>query len=278
MADLRIDKLIAAGSTRIELRTPFKNVQLYATPYKDIVTGEYKGISNHDELEIKKSKVPFATPEDTFLLTHGTVLETSNPRHMQILGWLLETPEIALSEEDVMNRTSLAKFYIYDPDREARVKVARIQLKLKAQNLVSEDTETGLSYRLRVLENPMEGATRTRMQAAMFQEVEKNPSRIIELYNEEKFDLFVLLYRALDRGIIEYKAPIYSYGTKFLGNSKEIVVEFLSSPLNKNVLELIKKQLEDESIELDETNTEGLTDGGDGKDLVTSGLIPSSLM
>jgi len=72
----------------------------------------------------------------------------------------------------------------------------------------------------------------------------KSPKKIIDAYNDDLIGIKLVVLNALDKDIIDYDGGIYTYNGMTLGMSRDAIVDYVSLSKNKQILELIQRDLE----------------------------------
>jgi hypothetical protein len=76
----------------------------------------------------------------------------------------------------------------------------------------------------------------------LIETAEKNPQKIINLYEGEDWKMQLFILDAIDRGVIRKSEGIYKYDDKMLGGTIEATVTFLRDVRFKKLLDSIKRE------------------------------------
>ena len=135
-----------------------------------------------------------------------------------------------------------AELYVDVPGEESERSVNRKKLIIQAMTMVEKDSVDGRLTKCKLLGKNMKYAPSSDVEDYLYQEAEKNPNKIIDLYTNGDTALRLLLIEAKDRRIINKKNGVYMYGDAILGMTDDAVIMFFKTPSNKTVFEAIKKE------------------------------------
>lgn len=77
----------------------------------------------------------------------------------------------------------------------------------------------------------------------MYDEADKNPLKIIDLYTNGDTALKLLIIDAKERNVIYKKDGLYVYGESVLGATDDALMMYLKTATNKKILDLIKREV-----------------------------------
>ena len=184
------------------------------------------------------------------------------------------------------SRYGVADLYVERPGEMTKAKVSRKQLVHKACDYVYKDSDFNLLKKSRVLGRDLSRAPKADVIDFLIETAEKDPKKIIEMYEGEDWRMHLFILDAIDATVIHKKDNIYSYEDKMLGGSINSVIEFLRNVQNRKILDSIKLEtypslMSNEDIaRLEQTATNGIPHFSD--DTETSGqrsddLIPTAI-
>ena len=226
----------------IILKAVYKNAGPFtACPVKDPDRpGFYLGVERLSDEE-KRKREYYVEPEKLAIkIKDGKIFDLSKIVDRLNWGWIKYVPEVVGSFEKAQKSSYEIRFYVKIEEVESQKTISRINLKLKALNLVDQDDPLNYSSRVRLLEMDMRGQTALSQKEFLMEEAEREPQKVINAYESDTIGIRLLVLNALDRNIIIYDQNIYSYNTVTLGMNEDAVVEFLVRSVNRPIRELIE--------------------------------------
>lgn len=168
-----------------------------------------------------------------------------------------------------------AFLFVERPGEDTKVRVSKKQKIFIAQKYIYEDSEKEQIKKCRVLGRNLTNAYPADILDYLIEMSEKNPQKIIDLYEGEDWKMHLFILDAVERGVIHKKEGIYQYNDKMLGGSIEATITFLRDIRFKKILDSIKRETypelltKDEISELKSDETNGIPyfeeDAGDSK-------------
>ena len=116
------------------------------------------------------------------------------------------------------------------------------QLVFRACQYIYEDSESERIKKCRVLGRSLSNAIPADILDFLIEKAEKDPRKIIELYEGEDWKMHLFILDAIDRGVIRKSEGIYKYDDKMLGGSLEATITFLRDIRYKKLLDSIKRE------------------------------------
>lgn len=101
----------------------------------------------------------------------------------------------------------------------------------------------GILTKCRLLGRNMRNAPLADAQAYLLETADKSPDRIIDLYTGQDSGLQLLLLDAKEKNIVVKVNGWYMYGDTNLGATDEAVLMFLKTPMNKPMLDALKRHV-----------------------------------
>lgn len=151
---------------------------------------------------------------------------------------------------DINNNTGTARYgkaelYVEHPGELTEAKVKRVKKRHIAVNYILNDERgvDGLRLRAKILGRNMDNQPTSDVEDYLLQVAEKNPDKIIDLYNEEDMAYKILLLDAKEKHVITYKDKCYHYGENILSATDEGVITWMKMPANTPVLKLIRSEV-----------------------------------
>ena len=133
----------------------------------------------------------------------------------------------------------------------------RKQLIAKAYIYIENDSVDGRLTKCKLLGKNLRNAPASDVQAYLYDEADKNPLKVIDLYTNGDTALKLLIIDAKERNIIRKKDGLYVYGESVLGATDDALMMYLKTATNKKILDLIKREVYPEfarQVEMGETS------------------------
>lgn len=141
-------------------------------------------------------------------------------------------------------RYGVAELYIDRPGLEVQKRVSRKKLIFKASSLIYSD-EKGVDGRLMKVEllgKDMSNQSDADVTDFLIRVAEKDPEKIINIYEDTNLPIRLLFVHAKKKGIIHIKNKMFMYGEVLLGATEDAAVNYLINPSNKSVVDMISKE------------------------------------
>lgn len=139
-------------------------------------------------------------------------------------------------------RYGTADLYVERPGELTKTRMDKKQLVFRASQYIYEDSESERIKKCRVLGRNLNNAMPADILDFLIEKAEKDPRKIIELYEGEDWKMQLFILDAIDRGVIRKAEGIYKYDDKMLGGSLEATVSFLRDIRYKKILDSIKRE------------------------------------
>lgn len=139
-------------------------------------------------------------------------------------------------------RYGVADLYVERPGEIAKAKVSKKQLQHRACDYIFTDSESERIKKCRVLGRNLKSAIPADVLDFLIEKAEKDPNKIINLYEGEDWKMQLFIMEAIDRGVISKSAGLYKYEDKVLAGSMEGVVEFLKDVKYSALKKAIQKE------------------------------------
>lgn len=141
-------------------------------------------------------------------------------------------------------RNGVAELYIDRPGLDTQRRVSHKQLIHKAESFIYDDPRgaDGQLNMARILGKDMRNQPIADVIDFLIRVAEKDPNKIINLYNGQDISLRLLFIDAKEKKVIYIKNKLYLYGDNIaLGATDDAVIAWMQDPKNQKVLELIKR-------------------------------------
>ena len=139
-------------------------------------------------------------------------------------------------------RYGVADLYVERPGEITKVKLNKKQLVHRACSYIYEDSEQERIKKCKVLGRNLSNAMPSDIEDYLINFAEKDPKKIINLYEGEDWKMQLFILDAIERGVIRRSEGIYKYDDKILGASMESVIIFLRDVRFKKILDSLKRE------------------------------------
>lgn len=222
-------------------------------------------LSESDKEDQKEGKIHFIPMNEIFLIEDGYVLDLTDVVDKCIWEAIQYSDIIAKdrSERDEngillidgdQKKYGNAELYVERPGEVTKARVTKKQLIFKAQQYIYEDTESNRIKKCQVLGRDLRNAYYADVLDYMISIAEKDPNKIIDMYEDDNWKMHLFILDAIDRGVIKRSEGIYRYQDKLLGASVEAVITLLRDVRYKAVLNSIKLETYPEYMSQDEVD------------------------
>lgn len=139
-------------------------------------------------------------------------------------------------------RYGVANLYVERVGEFTKLRVDKKKLIHKASSYIYEDPELERVKKARVLGRNLTNAMPADVLDFLIEIAEKNPRKIIDLYESEDWKMQLFIIEAVEKGVIRKSDGIYKYDDKILGGSVESVIQLLRDIQYKKILDSIKRE------------------------------------
>lgn len=251
----------------ITLRTPYKLKEYHFTPMPDKnglrkpfvkeVRADADGTTHMvlSEEERNSPEAKYFLPEDMdIVVTEGTTFNLSDP--LDFNKWeAIKDSDLIVPMRDARDangvllidgdkkRYGIAEIYVDVAGEDSERLINRRKKIWEAEQFIYNDSMNGILTKCRLLGRNMRNAPLADAQAYLLETADKNPDRIIDLYTGQDSGLQLLLLDAKEKNIIRKVNGWFMYGDTNLGATDEAVIMFLKTPMNKPMLDALKKHV-----------------------------------
>lgn len=222
-------------------------------PVKGPVNNTEMILSEDDILQMNSGNKHFVAADKTFEIIDGTVfnlddiVDEANWKSIEHCDWIAKDRYERDSKGDLVidggaKRYGIADLYVERPGEITRLKVTKKQLIHRACDYVYKESVAEQTKKCRVLGRNLANAMPADITDFLIDIAEKNPKKIISLYEEEGWRMQLFIMDAVDNGVIRKSDNIYKYDDKMLAGSLEATVSVLSEPRYRKLLDSIKRE------------------------------------
>ena len=238
-------------------------------PCKNPETGEYeKCVKPVDSLgniilndKERNSDNVWIKETDKFEVVDGTTFDLDKPRDKAIWDAIKYCPLIAperwakdksgnylidgtMGWSNKRPRFGVAEIYVDRPGLEAQNRVSKKKMIHNACNFIYNDERgyEGRVVRAKMLGKRMDNMPDADVTDYLLEVAERDPDKIIALYNGDDMALRLLFIEAQDKNVILYKNRVYSFANVVLGATDEAVIQWMKMQENSKVVDLIRRE------------------------------------
>lgn len=139
-------------------------------------------------------------------------------------------------------RYGQAEIWVDVPGQDSEKTVKKRQLITKAWTFIENDSVDGRLTKCKLLGKNLKNAPSSDVQAYLYDEADKNPLKIIDLYTNGDTALKLLIIDAKEKNIVRKKDGLFIYGESVLGATEDAMMMYFKTATNKKILDLIKRE------------------------------------
>ena len=209
----------------------------------------------------------FVAETEVIEVTDGTTFDLDDPvqearwKAIEYCDWIAKDRFERDANGDLVidgnaRNYGVADLYIERPGELTKKTVSKKKLVARAYNYIFEDGDKSKRMKAKVLGRNLDGAPMSDVDEYLTQTAERDPNKIINIYEGEDWKLQLLILEAVDRGVIRRKDGIYTYGDdKVMGASMESAILFMRDITNRTIVTNIKKETYPEYLPQNEINS-----------------------
>ena len=210
-------------------------------------------LSESDKEEQKEGLIHFIPMNELFLIEDGYRLDLTDVVDKCIWEAIQYSDIIAKdrSERDEngdlvidgnQRKYGTAELYVERPGELTKARVTKKQLIFKAQEYIYHDSDAERIKKCQVLGRDLRNAYPADILDYMISIAEKDPNKVIEMYEDDNWKMHLFILNAIERGVIKRHEGIYRYDDKVLGGSIEATITLLRDVRYKAILDSIKRE------------------------------------
>ena len=210
-------------------------------------------LSEKDKEEMSAGTKHFVPADKTFEIVDGTifnlddVVDAAHWEAIKYCNWIAKDRYEKDQNGDYIidggaKKYGTADLYVERPGELTKVKVSKKQKVHKASGYIYEDSHEERIKKAKVLGRNLKNAIQADVIDYLIDIAEKQPDKIIALYEEEGWKMHLFILEAIDRGVIRKAEGIYKYDDKLLGGSLEATINTLKDVRYRKLLDSIKKE------------------------------------
>ena len=210
-------------------------------------------LSEKDIADMSQGIKYFVPADKVFQIVDGTsynlddLIDKCNWEAIEHCNWIAKDRYQRDAEGNLVidggaKRYGVADLYVERPGEITKAKISKKQLVHKACTYIFDDSETERIKKCKVLGRNLANAIPADILDYLVDKAEKDPKKIIELYEGEDWKMHLFILDAIDNGVIRKSDGIYKYDDKMLGGSIEATIAFLRELRYKKLLDSIKRE------------------------------------
>lgn len=210
-------------------------------------------LSEDDVRAMSKGEKHFIPANHVFEIVDGThfnlddIIDKANWEAIEHCNWIAKDRFQRDADGNLVidggaKRYGVADLYVERIGEITKAKIGKKQLIHRACTYVYEDSESERIKKCRVLGRNLSTAVPADVLDYLIDTAEKNPKKILDLYEGEDWKMQLFILDAVDRGVIRRSDGIYKYDDKILGASMESVIILLRDIKFKKLLDSIKRE------------------------------------
>ena len=208
-------------------------------------------LSEIEVQQMNSGEKHFIPANYTFKIVDGTVfnlddiVDAANYAAIEHCNWIAKDRYQRDAEGNLLidggaKRYGVADLYVERPGEITKSKIDRKQLIFRASQYVYEDSESERIKKCKVLGRNLTNAAPADIIEFLIDKAEKDPKKIIDLYEGEDWKMQLFIIDAVEKGVIRKSAGIFKYDDKILGASIEATVITLRDIQFKKISDSIK--------------------------------------
>ena len=210
-------------------------------------------LSEADIAAMSRGEKHFIPADEVFSIVDGThfdlddIVDKAKWEAIEHCNWIAKDRYQRDAEGNLIidggaKRYGVADLYVERPGEITKAKVNKKTVIFKALTYIYEDSEADRIKKCKVLGRNLSTAAPADILDFLIETAEKNPKKIIDLYESEDWKMHLFILDAIDKGVIRKSDGIYKYDDKMLGASLEATVTFLRDIRYKKILDSIKRE------------------------------------
>lgn len=210
-------------------------------------------LSEEDIRQMSSGEKHFVPANHTFEIMDGTVfdlddvVDKANWEAIEYCNWIAKDRYERDAQGNLVidggaRRYGVADLYVERPGEITSAKVNKKQLVHRACTYIYDDSENNRIKKCKVLGRDLKNAMPADILDYLIEIAEKDPNKIIQLYEGEDWKLQLFVLDAIDNGVIRRSDGIYKYDDKMIGGSMDAVVTFLKDVRYKKLVDSIKRE------------------------------------
>ena len=197
----------------------------------------------------EKEAVGFHIDENsTFELYDGKELDLSVENTYKYWMMIKYSPMVAFSEKEAKEHDAM--FYVYSAEADSKLKNDKEELEYTAKGHIFNDDPANYHMRAKLLGYDMEGSSSGEVKQTLLGVAKTDPAKIAAIYNAKTISTKIMVMKGINSGKIAKDGETFVYDNIVLGITTDGVVSFLEKKENKNVLEVMRNDIDNIVVEV----------------------------
>lgn len=227
----------------------YKNCKHSISPFYNQYSQIITGLDEDDEKRLGeildrdlRSTSPFWHDFRVIMTEKDLILNTDKPEDELKYKLLKAHYSVANSENDLNPR---AIFVIYNEEEEAKGINSSASIEIKAFTLLSKLTKEQKKDILRLYPSytKTDNVADSIVDARLYEEMKKSPSKFVKLVEDKKRDMKIMLKDLVSNRILRKNKNAYYYGEDALGHDEESTITYLDDPANQSLKIVLMQEL-----------------------------------
>ena len=210
-------------------------------------------LSEADIAAMSRGEKHFIPADEVFSIVDGThfdlddIVDKAKWEAIEHCNWIAKDRYQRDAEGNLIidggaKRYGVADLYVERPGEITKAKVNKKTVIFKALTYIYEDSEADRIKKCKVLGRNLSTAAPADILDFLIETAEKNPKKIIDLYESEDWKMHLFILDAIDKGVIRKSDGIYKYDDKMLGGSIEATITFMRDVRFKKLTDSIRRE------------------------------------
>jgi len=202
----------------------------------------------------EKENVGFHIDENSTLeLFDGKELDLSNDNTLKLWQMAKYSPLVSFSKKETGEDGAI--FYVYSAEEDSKKKNSREEMEFSAKSHIFNDDPKNFHMRARLLGYDMEGDSSEEVKTILLGVAKTNPAKIESIYNAKTISTKIMVMKGIKQKKITKDGETFMYANTVLGINEDGVVKFLEKQEHKNILEVMRNDIDDVVLDIPKENT-----------------------
>ena len=251
------------------------NQVYFINPCKNPKTGRYpdcvKSVNSNGDMILSESDIKemsagtkhFIPETEVFQIVDGTVydlddvVDAAKWEAIKFCSWIAKDRTEKNEKGELVidggaKRYGTANLYVERPGQIAKTRVNKEEIIFNAKRYIFEDSESERVKKAKVLGRDLRLASPADVLDYLLEIANKNPKKIMDVYEGEDWKMQLFLIDAVDRGVVRKTEGLIKYDDKVLGASTEAAVAFLKDIRYKAIRDSIRRETYPELLPKDQ--------------------------
>ena len=202
----------------------------------------------------QKEEVGFHIDEKSTLeLFDGKELDLSNKNTLKLWQMAKFSPAVSFSKDEA--KTDGATFYVYSAEVDSKASNNKDEAEHVAKGHIFNDDVKNYEMRAKLLGYDMTGSSSEEIKKMLLGVAKVTPEKIESIYNAKTISTKIMVMNGIKQGKILKDGETFKYGNTVLGLNEDGATKFLEIPEHKNILEVMRNDIDGVVLEAPKENT-----------------------